>query len=170
MNLLLDKEMNPMRKPKIYIDTSVISVLENNLRPEWTVETMELWDDIINGLFIPIISDITYDELDKCPEHIKDILYNYIAQVDAVNIDETEESIELAGQYINHGVLSEKNRDDCRHIALATISDVDYIVSWNFKHFVNVRVINMVQAVNRLNGYKEVRIISPQMLGGYHNE
>ncbi len=54
--------------------------------------------------------------------------------------------------------------DDLRHISVAVIADCDFIVSWNFKHFVNVNVINKVQAVNKLLGYYEITIIPPSML------
>ena len=63
-----------------------------------------------------------------------------------------------------HGVLTQKSRDDCRHIAIATIIGCKYIISWNFKHFVNIRVINKVQAVNKLLGYEEVAIVPPPMI------
>ena len=159
-----------MKKLKLYLDTSVVSLLEPSARPEWTAETLELWDCIIDGMYIPIISDITIGELEKTAEPIKGAIYNHIAKVTTIDAVETDESLELAEKYIQHGVLKEENRDDCRHIALATIIDADYIVSWNFKHFVNVNTIDKVQAVNKLNGYKEIKIISPQMLGGVYDE
>jgi hypothetical protein len=155
-----------MRRLKLYLDTSVISLLLPSERPEWTADTIEFWNDIVAGVYMPVISDITIEELEKSPESIKNLLYASLAQVDILKTEETEESLKLAQQYIRYGVLKEKNRDDCRHIALATITEVDYIVSWNFKHFVNVNIIDRVQAVNKLNGYREIKIISPQMLGG----
>ena len=155
-----------MRIPKIYIDTSVISYLDNAARPDWVSETLHLWEEIIDGKYVPIVSDITIEEIEKCTEAKKDTLYSYIAQIDVVRAEETSESLALAQKYIEHGVLKEKSRDDCRHIGLATIAEADYIVSWNFKHFVNIKTIDKVQAVNKLNGYKEIKIISPQMLGG----
>ena len=57
--------------------------------------------------------------------------------------------------------LNPKSRDDCRHIAIATITGCKYIVSWNFKHFVNIKTINKVQAVNKLMNYNEINILLP---------
>jgi len=37
------------------------------------------------------------------------------------------------------------SRDDCRHIAIETITGCKYIVSWNFKHFVNIKTIRSLQ-------------------------
>ncbi len=160
-----------MRKLKLYLDTSVISHLDAPDTPDKMNETLTLWDKIIQGQYDALISDIAIEEINKCDEPKKSGLYKYLSQIESLNAIETIESIDLAEKYIRYGVLKEKSRDDCRHISLATIMDADYIVSWNFKHFVNVKTINSVQAVNMLFGYKEVKIISPSMLlGGDDND
>ena len=46
-------------------------------------------------------------------------------------------------------------------MALATVSQSSLIVSWNFKHIVNFQKIPMYNAVNTLNGYREIAIYSP---------
>jgi hypothetical protein len=58
------------------------------------------------------------------------------------------ESIELAGTYIDRGILSSNYRDDARHIAMATVADVDILVSWNFRHIVHFDKIRQFNAVN----------------------
>jgi hypothetical protein len=63
-------------------------------------------------------------------------------------------------------VLSKKSEDDLAHIACSVLNDFDYIVSWNFKHLVNVKTINKVNAVNILLGLREIKIIAPPMLEG----
>jgi len=155
-----------MRKQKIYLDTSVISHLDAQDTPEKMQDTLKLWEDIKQGKYIVVVSDITIEEVEKCAEPKRSVLYSFMSEIDMTNASETAESLGLAQQYIQYGVLKEKSRDDCRHIGLATIADADYIVSWNFKHFVNVKTIDKVQAVNKLLNYKEVRIISPSMLLG----
>ena len=84
--------------------------------------------------------------------------------IDYVEVREIPESITLADEYIKYGVLNPKSRDDCRHIAIATITGCKYIVSWNFKHFVNIKTINKVQAVNKLMNYNEINILPPSMM------
>lgn len=107
---------------------------------------------------------MTLEELDECPEPKQTILLGFLKQVDYELFEETMESIELTEKYFSLGVLKERSRDDLRHISLAVVAECDYIVSWNFKHFVNVNVINKVQAVNKLFGYGEIVIIPPSML------
>jgi hypothetical protein len=76
-------------------------------------------------------------------------------------IPENEDADKLANIYAEQGVLNVKNLDDLTHIAYATVACCDYIVSWNFKHFVNINTIERVKLVNEANNYKNVSIISP---------
>jgi hypothetical protein len=47
------------------------------------------------------------------------------------------------------------------HIALATINNVDALVSWNFTHIVKLKTKRLTKAVNIAQGYKEIEIITP---------
>ena len=69
---------------------------------------------------------------------------------------------------MKYGALKEKSKDDLRHIALATAINIDYIVSWNFKHFVDINTINKVTAINKLLNYKEINILPPSMIISYN--
>lgn len=160
-----------MKKLKIYLDTSVISHLIANDTPEKMQDTLRLWDLIKDNTFEVIISDITFEELAKCNEPKRSLLAELIDQIEFSDDNETEESLLLVNKYLQYNVLNEKSRDDLRHIALATVLKCDLIISWNFKHFVNVNVINKVQATNRFEGYSEIMILPPSMLiGGNEND
>ena len=121
-----------MKKLKIYLDTSVVSHLDAPDATEKMQETLALWEEITAGTFDILVSDVTIEELQRCAEPKKSKLYEYLGNIDVVRIEETEEAITLTNKYMEYGVLKEKSRDDCRHIALATINDCDYIISWNF--------------------------------------
>ncbi len=77
-----------------------------------------------------------------------------------MEIDETAEN--LARQYIMEKVVGKTSLDDCRHIAIATIYKADFLISWNFKHIVNVFRIQGFNSVNLKNGYKQLEIRSPK--------
>ena len=155
-----------MKKLKIYFDTSVVSHLDAHDTPEKMQDTLNLWDKCISGDFDIFLSDIIIGELERCEEPKRSKLYEFLGHIDVIRIEETDESMTLTNKYMEYGVLKEKSRDDCRHIALATINECDYIISWNFKHFVNIKTIDKVQAVNKLLGYKEIKIVPPPMLLG----
>jgi hypothetical protein len=48
------------------------------------------------------------------------------------------------------------------HIALATVANVDVLVSWNFKHIVRFDKIRLFNAANLQQGYKLLAIHSPR--------
>jgi len=82
----------------------------------------------------------------------------------------TEEAFELAQKYIDENVVGKTSTDDCRHIATATLNKVDYLVSWNFKHIVNVFRIRGYNSVNLINGYSQLDIRSPKEIVYYEGQ
>lgn len=153
-----------MHLQKVYLDTSAVSHLIAEDTPEKMSDTLMFWENLKQGKYLAVLSDITLTEINKCSEPKRTGMYEYLNELEYNIYDETEESLELAEKYMLHGVLSPKSRDDCRHIAIATIMECKYIASWNFKHFVNVKTIEKVQAVNKLFEYNEINIVPPSML------
>jgi hypothetical protein len=76
-------------------------------------------------------------------------------------IELSEEMTALAESYIQENVITRNYFEDALHIACATISHVDLLVSWNFKHIVNYNRIMQFNAINLLNGYRTLYIFSP---------
>ena len=68
----------------------------------------------------------------------------------------------LAEAYIQEGVVSESNRVDAQHIAVATVYRVDILVSWNFHHIVKWSRIRAFNGVNLKRGYPQLEIRSPR--------
>jgi predicted nucleic acid-binding protein len=62
--------------------------------------------------------------------------------------------------------LEKGERADALHIALATAARVDVLVSWNFKHIVNLRRIHAFNAVNLKHGYPVLEIRNPREVIG----
>lgn len=106
-----------------------------------------------------VYSDLTELELENAPEKVKEHFIELsINNIEFIEI--TEEMDQLANSYINEKVVGETSIDDCRHIACATIMKVDYLISWNFKHIVNVFRIRGYNSVNLKNGYIQLDIRS----------
>ena len=85
-------------------------------------------------------------------------------------IEVTPEALELAQSYIRENVVGQTSLDDCIHIAMATLNKVDHLVSWNFKHIVNVYRIRGYNSVNLRLGYATLDIRSPKEIVGNENE
>lgn len=47
------------------------------------------------------------------------------------------------------------------HIAVASINNLDAIISWNFAHIVKLKTKKEVVGINAISGYKEIDIYSP---------
>ena len=77
-------------------------------------------------------------------------------------IAESEESDELANKYVKEDIIPQKHYNDAVHIALASINNIDVIVSWNFEHMVKIKTKRGVKAVNGLMGYKDIEIAEPK--------
>lgn len=83
----------------------------------------------------------------------------------------TSETEELAAQYIENAVIKPQHTDDARHVATCTVAKIDYLVSWNFRHLVNVQREAGFNAVNLLQGCQAVRIVNPlELIYGNHEE
>lgn len=85
-------------------------------------------------------------------------------------IEITEEAVTLATEYINEKVVGRTSYADCLHIALATINRADFLVSWNFKHIVNIERIRGYNAINIKNGFKQLEIRSPREFEKYEDD
>ena len=153
-----------MKKLKLYLDTSTISHLFANDTPYKMEDTNLLWIDLIKGKYDIFISPVVINEIKKCPEPRQSLMFEKLEQINFQILNEIDEVYVLANEYIKGGVLNEKSRDDCLHIAYAVIYNCDVIVSWNFKHLVNFKTINKIKVVNTIQMYKEIGIISPTML------
>ena len=60
------------------------------------------------------------------------------------------------------GLSGERFRNDMLHIAVATVAEVDLLVSWNFRHIVRFDKIRLFSAVNLELGYRALAIYSPR--------
>ena len=68
----------------------------------------------------------------------------------------------LAEAYLAADVVPRKFIDDALHIAMASVHGIRLVVSWNFKHLVNVRREDGFNAVNLVEGWPPIRIVSPK--------
>lgn len=153
-----------MKKLKVYLDTSVISYLKQEDTPDKMQDTLTLWEMFKDKKYEVYLSKLTLKEVFQCPEPKRQILLNYLEQIDYVEVSASEESLVLAEKIIDMGILRPKSFDDCQHIALAIISNCDCIISWNFKHIVNIKTIHGVRAITNLEGYKTIDILNPSVL------
>lgn len=147
-----------MRIPRVYLDTSVIGGCFDVEFSRWSNALMR---DLGRGMLRPVISEIVAGEIGSAPENVQDKLQEILSLEPEV-LAVTPESLEIVAAYSGHGILPPRFRNDMLHIALATVADVDVLVSWNFKHIVRLDKIRVYNAVNLELGYRPLQILSPR--------
>ena len=151
---------------RFYFDTSVFGGLYDT---EFEKETTILFEKVALGQIICVYSNLTESELSKAPQAVKDFFQNLKdSQKEVISV--TPEALQLAQTYIAENVVGQTSLDDCIHIATATLSKVDILVSWNFKHIVNVYRIRGYNSVNLRLGYSTIDIRSPNEITGNEND
>ena len=147
-----------MKKPRIYIDTSVIGGCYD---PEFKVWSDALIEDFKDRRYVPVLSDVTAAEIDPAPAVVR-TLHRELQSLPAEIVEVSDEALSLVESYTAYGILGSRFYNDMLHIALATVADVDVLVSWNFKHIVRLDKIRLFNAVNLAQGYKPLAIYSPR--------
>ncbi len=155
-----------MKVQHIYIDTSVIGGCHDEEFAPWSNGLMK---DFRLGSFKPVVSKVVALEVVDAPENVRET-YAEILLLEHEFLDVTEEVTELADRYLERNILTPNYYDDAQHIALATIAEVDVLVSWNFRHIVHFDKIRQFNVVNLELGYKTIEIRSPREVTNYGPE
>jgi hypothetical protein len=145
-------------KFRVYTDTSVLGGCEDE---EFAEHSVRLMESFVRGERVLVLSSLTVQELAAAPAGVR----RRLASVPEAHIETLElnaEAKDLAEAYISAGVLTAKMRADAQHIAIATAARVDVLVSWNFKHIVNLQRIHGYNSVNLRQGYPMIEIRTPR--------
>jgi hypothetical protein len=154
-----------MKKDRIYIDTSIVG---GYFDIEFQVETKLLFKRLERNEIIFVVSDLMEIELENAPDRVRNLLFKYQNEC-FERIRLTREAQELGQMYVEEKVVGHTSIEDCYHIAMATINNVDVLASWNFKHIVNFTRIKGYNAVNLKCGYNLLEIRNPKDLVNYED-
>lgn len=149
----------------IYVDTSVFG---GKFDPEFQYWTDLFFEKVFESDIQLILSDVAEDEIKDSPDQVKEFVQK-IPDKNIIKTELNEEAVLLAEKYLEEEVVGESSRADCYHIAIATILKADLLVSWNFKHIVNIKRIHGYNAVNLINDYHTLEIRNPREVFDYEN-
>ena len=160
-----------MRIPTIYLETTIFNFPFADDAPQYRADTLKLFEEIKAGKFKPFTSEYVIFELDNTKdvekrEKMKSLSVDYKITIIPAN----DEVKRLAGVYVTTGVIPEKFSTDAFHIAAATVKDIDFIVSLNFRHIVKRKTIEEVELINFREGYKRIGIYSPAEVIDYEED
>jgi predicted nucleic acid-binding protein len=146
-----------MKSPtRVYADTSVFGGAEDEI---FAAASRAFFEQVREGRFSLVVSVVVEQELSAAPERIRAIFQEFLPVTEVLH--DLSAGVKLQRAYLDAGVVSKNWAEDAMHVALATTSSCDVIVSWNFRHIVNLRRISMYNAVSMLNGYRSIEIRSP---------
>ena len=148
---------------KLYLDTSVLG---GYFDQEFKEDTIAFFDYAREQRIKLMYSDLTERELENAPTRVKDLFHklrqNKKGETVVEQVKTNDEAMELSESYMTRGALSRKCKEDALHIAMASLHQVDALVSWNFKHMVNFIRIEMYKTINAALGYSSIDIRSPK--------
>jgi hypothetical protein len=145
-------------KLRIYADTSVLGGCEDE---EFAEHSVRLMQGFVRGERVLVLSSLTIQELAAAPAEVRSRLASVPqGHIETLQLD--TEARELAEAYIAAGVLTTTMRADAQHIAMATVARVDVLLSWNFRHIVNLQRIHGYNSVNLRQGYPMIEIRTPR--------
>lgn len=147
---------------KLYLDTSVLGAMFDT-DPAGRKEMTQLFFQTVRAHKDTLyVSDLVLEEIDRAPNQVRFPLMTLVRRIQPHVLSESHESLSLAQEYIAAHVVPASSRDDARHIAIATLAGSEALVSWNFRHLVNLRRKRLVHSVNIRLGHPLIEIVSPE--------
>ena len=155
-------------KKKVYVETSVISNL--TARPSRSVidsghqvATCDWWASCQDGCEL-YTSPVVEREASKGDAEAAALRLEAISRTKTLPV--TEAAIELAERLLRATAVPRTNFDDALHIAVAAVSNMDFLVSWNCKHIANAATMPKIYRVCGEAGYSCPLICTPEQMKG----
>lgn len=148
-------------KVRLYLDTSVLGAVCDPGPEERLVATRRLLGGLADGRWDGYISTLVLEEVERAPKSIREMIAAELRNSRLAVLEESPQSLALARMYVTAGAIPADYEDDARHIAIATISDIRVIVSWNFRHMVNIERKRKINSVNLREGLPFLDLVSP---------
>jgi hypothetical protein len=123
--------------------------------------TIALFKEIAAGKHEAFTSGAVIEELEKAATKKYEKMFALIGEYNIAVLTVSEEAEKLADIYVSESVIPEKYRTDGVHIAVATVNNMDMIISMNFQHIVKRKTKIVTGNINVLNGYRAVEIFNP---------
>ncbi len=146
-----------MTERDYYVETSVWGMIPKGQPRELRRASLQFLRRRPRPAFF--ISPVVLDEISACQEVERSQILEIVETTTPTLLEVTPESYELARFYIASGILPARKIEDALHVALATVHQMDVLVSWNHRHMANVRKTEQYRGVNLIRGYRQTPLI-----------
>ncbi len=153
----------------VYVETSVVSYLtarstNSLLAAAWQSASIEWWD-MHRPRFELCTSALTIEEAGRGHQEAAARRLETLDGISMLPI--TEAVIALADALIREQALPASAQNDAIHIAVSAVHDVDYLLTWNFRHLANAETRPLIREVCERHGYNSPEICTPsELMGG----
>ena len=155
-----------MQKPRIYVETSVWSYAFADDAPESRLATLAFFDFARSGKYDLFLSEVVLAEIGRATQELAKSLRELIQDIRPAQLELDRESDQLAQVFLESGAVPPSKVEDAQHVAVAVVNELDMLVSWNYRHLVNVRRREAFQHISAMRGYyKPLHIVTPQEIG-----
>ncbi|MCL1996169.1 MAG: hypothetical protein FWG63_08190 [Defluviitaleaceae bacterium] len=149
-----------MRKPKIYLETTMFNYYFDTERDAHPA-TVKLFQEIKAGKYEAYTSLYVTDELGEAQEPKRSNMVALIKKYGIIVLDYSSKAQELSELYTNEGVIPKSKKLDSLHISVATVNNLQYIFSFNFRHINRTKTKEMTSIINLREGYRPITIATP---------
>jgi predicted nucleic acid-binding protein len=147
------------------VETSVWSFAFAEDVPEYRADTLAFLDLCRRTRFEPYVSAAVLSEIQFAQAPLRKRLEELVRTVKPALLPWLPEADDLSEAFVCEKAVPPSKPQDARHVAIAVAHDLDVLVSWNFRHIVNLRREERFNAVALLTGYHHhLRIVSPKEL------
>lgn len=150
----------------VYLETSVISYLAADPSRDLVLAAHQQithdWWNSFRQKFDLYISQSVIDEISLGDPDIAKKRLAFVQDVQPLAL--TPIALELAKALTTKGPLPPKAADDAFHISIATVHDIDYLLTWNCKHIANLFIRKDLEKIVLRFGFQLPQIGTPEAL------
>ena len=147
--------------PKLFIDTTIFNFYFEGKQGQKQRNAIKLFEEIAEGRYEAYTSQDVIKELKSASKEkykkMESLLKKSIKKV----IASSEEAKRLAKAYIKKSIIPEKHLEDALHIAIATVKNFDFVISYNQGHIVKTKTMIGTGFVNLRSGYRQIGLSTP---------
>jgi predicted nucleic acid-binding protein len=129
------------RIPKLFLETTIFNFYYDGKQGQKRKDTLALFDEIKKGSYKAFTSEAVIEELRKTKKEKFDKMSDLTVEYSIPILVSDESAIALAKKYIKNGIIPPEYPDDALHIAVATVKEIDFILSWNMGHIVKQKTM-----------------------------
>lgn len=151
-----------MKRLKLYLETTVWNFYFADDAPEKRDATITFFRAIKKGIYEIFISNVVFEEIEQASADEKQRLIDLIKSYHPKDIALTPEMVRLSQKYLTESALPKRAQKDAIHVAVATMAEMDALISWNLKHLANLRRMERINGINLKEGFtKRLELLTP---------